>query len=347
MVNFLNIFISHIIGEDILANKKYLVTGGMGFIGSALVRRLVGAGNEVRILDDVSRGQIKRVKDIEKSIQIVEGNVCNSDVVKSACKGVDRVLHLAFINGTEFFYSHPELVLDVGVRGIINVIDGCVKEGIRELFLASSSEVYQTPPHIPTDETAPFSIPDPLNPRYSYAGGKIISELMTINYGRKHFDRAVIFRPHNVYGPDMGWEHVIPQFILRMKKLSKTSQNTVKFPIQGTGKETRSFVYIDDFIDGLMIVLEKGEQLGIYHIGAMEEISIENVAKEVGRYFDKDVVIVPGKLMKGSTLRRCPDIRKLKKLGYKQKVPFKQGLKSTAEWYDRNADKKQELGIGE
>jgi len=330
-----------------LGNKKYLVTGGMGFIGSALVRRLVSAGNKVRILDDVSRGLVKRVEDIGENIEIVEGNIRNSDVVISACKNIDSVFHLAFINGTEFFYSHPELVLDVGVRGIINVIDGCIKQDVKELFLASSSEVYQTPPNIPTDESVPFSIPDPLNPRYSYAGGKIISELMTINYGRKHFDRAIIFRPHNVYGPDMGWEHVIPQFVLRMREISKTSQNPVKFSIQGTGKETRSFVYIDDFIDGLMAVLEKGEHLGIYHIGTMEEISIENVAKEVGKYFDKDIIIMPGKLMNGSTLRRCPDITKLKKLGYRPKIPFRQGLKITASWYDNNADKKQKLGIGE
>ena len=85
------------------------------------------------------------------------------------------------------------------------------------LVLASSSEVYQTPPQVPTDESAPLVVPDPLNPRYSYGGGKIISELMAINYGRKYFERVLIFRPHNVYGPDMGFEHVIPQFALRLK----------------------------------------------------------------------------------------------------------------------------------
>lgn len=319
----------------------------MGFIGSALVRKLVKEGNQVRILDDVSRGVLNRVKDIEKDVEIIKGNVCDSEVVKSACKGVDSVFHLAFINGTEFFYTKPELVLDVGVRGIINVIDGCMQEGVKELILASSSEVYQTPPEIPTDETAPFSIPDPLNPRYSYAGGKIISELMAINYGRKHFDRVMIFRPHNVYGPDMGWEHVIPQFALRMKDLCKGSQNPVEFPIQGTGKETRSFVYIDDFIDGLMVILKKGEHLGIYHIGTMEEVSIEDLAKNIGNYFGKDVKVIPGKIMKGSTSRRCPDITKLKNLGYRPKILLNEGLKLTVSWYDKNSDKKQRLGLGE
>ena len=102
-------------------------------------------------------------------------------------------------------------------KGMINVIDACRAHGVGRLMLASSSEVYQTPPQVPTDESAPLVVPDPLNPRYSYGGGKIISELMAINYGRKFFERVLIFRPHNVYGPDMGCEHVIPQFALRLK----------------------------------------------------------------------------------------------------------------------------------
>ena len=320
--------------------KKYLVTGGSGFIGSALVKRLIKEGNKVRILDNNSRGSLDKLGEAAKKVEIVEGDIRDADTVRAACKDVDSVCHLAYINGTEFFYTKPELVLDVGVRGMINVIDGCIKENVRELILASSSEVYQTPPKIPADETAPLSIPDPLNPRYSYGGGKIISELLAINYGRKHFDRVIIFRPHNVYGPDMGWEHIIPQFVLRMKEIYKNDKNKqIKFPIQGTGKESRAFVFIDDFIDGLMVAIDKGEHMNIYHIGTIDEITVEDVAKEVGKYFDKDVMVVPGKLQTGSTLRRCPDITKLKKLGYGPKIPFREGLRITAKWYDKNSDK--------
>ena len=92
-----------------------------------------------------------------------------------ACEGVDSVFHLAFVNGTEFFYSMPDLVLEVGVKGMVNVLDACLHHNIKELFLASSSEVYQTPQNIPTNETEPLSVPDPLNPPYSYCSGKIIS----------------------------------------------------------------------------------------------------------------------------------------------------------------------------
>ena len=96
-----------------------------------------------------------------------------------------------------------------------------------------------------------------MNPRYSYGGGKLISELLTINYS-KYFERTLIFRPHNVYGPDMGWEHVIPQFIVRMlNKLQEESSNKIDFEIQGSGKETRSFIYIEDFIVGLELILRR------------------------------------------------------------------------------------------
>ena len=91
---------------------------------------------------------------------------------------MDSVCHLAFINGTKYFYSMPELVLDVGVKGIVNVVDGCLKHGVGELVVASSSEVYHEPAVVPTDETVPLCIPDPLNPRYSYAAGKLISEII-------------------------------------------------------------------------------------------------------------------------------------------------------------------------
>jgi len=323
-----------------IRKKKYLVTGGTGFIGSALVKRLVKEGHNVRVLDNDIRGAAKRLEKISDKIELIRADIRDSKDVQKACKGIDMVIHLAYINGTEYFYSKPELVLEIGVKGIVNVIDGCIKENVKELVVASSSEVYQTPEKVPTDENVAMSIPLPLNPRYSYGGGKIISELMAINYGRKHFDKVVIFRPHNVYGPDMGWQHVIPQFVLRMKDICKSNkEKKIKFPIKGTGKETRAFCYIEDFTDGLMLVLEKGENMNIYNIGTMEEISIENVAIEVGKYFGKDVEIISGKEVKGSTKRRCPDTAKLKKLGYESKVPFKEGLKITAKWYDKNSHK--------
>jgi nucleoside-diphosphate-sugar epimerase len=318
-------------------SRFYLVTGASGFIGSALVRALVKQGDRVRALDDDSRGSRGRLSDIERHIEWVRGDVRDAATVSRAVIGTDAVCHLAAVNGTEYFYTRPDLVLEVAAKGIINVLDACIAHGIGQLFVASSSEVYQTPPKVPTDENVPLSIPDPLNPRFSYGGGKIISELLALNYGRTKFERVVIFRPHNVYGKDMGWEHVIPQFALRMVELSENSEGRVKFPIQGTGLETRSFVYIDDMIAGLLKVMEKGEHLGIYHIGTEDEVTINELAQGVAGQFGREIEIVPGKLQLGGTPRRCPNIDKMRALGYAPVVSLKEGLSKTVPWYIENA----------
>jgi len=322
-----------------MSSNRVLVTGGSGFIGSSLVKALVKAGARVRVLDDNSRGRPRRLADVEKDIEFVGGDIRDAETVARATQGMDEVHHLAYVNGTEFFYTQPDLVLDVGVRGMINVIDACRQHNVGKLILASSSEVYQTPPTVPTDESAPLSIPDVLNPRYSYGGGKLISELMAINFGRKYFERVLIFRPHNVYGPDMGFEHVVPQFALRLKTLADAQPTgTLRFDIQGTGEETRSFCHVDDLVAGVMIMREKGEHLGIYHVGTLEEVTIADVARRVAAAAGRTIEIVPGPLQAGGTPRRCPDISKLAKLGYKPRVPLDEGLKPTVDWYWRNAD---------
>jgi nucleoside-diphosphate-sugar epimerase len=249
-------------------------------------------------------------------------------------QGVDEVHHLAFVNGTEFFYSAPELVLDVAVKGIINVLDACRSEGVRSLVLASSSEVYQTPPHVPTDEHVPLLVPDPTNPRYSYGGGKIISELMAINYGRKFFDRVLIFRPHNVYGPDMGWEHVVPQFARQIKALvAKHPSGRLPFEMQGNGLQTRSFCHVDDLVVGVSVMRDQGEHLGIYHVGTTEEITIAELAMRVAAHAGCEIELIEKPAPEGGPERRCPDIAKLEKLGYKPQVSLAQGLPPTLDWY--------------
>ena len=319
--------------------KRYLVTGGTGFIGSALVRRLLRDGQSVRVLDDNSRGRNERLRDVAGEFEFLPGDIRDAAAVARACQGMDIVCHLAYVNGTEFFYTQPQLVLEVAVAGMMNVLNGCRAAGVRELALASSSEVYQAAPVVPTGEDVPLSVPDPLNPRFTYGGGKIISELLAINYGRAFFDRVVIFRPHNVYGPDMGWEHVIPQFALRMRELSHGSPyGPLSFPIQGSGKETRAFIHIDDFTDGLALVLALGQHLGIYHLGTEEEVSVAALAKAVGSCFGREVQVEPGMLQPGSTLRRCPNISKMRGLGFAPKIPLQAGLPGVVRWYGEHAD---------
>src|SRR4051794_5010082 len=113
-----------------MSGAKILVTGGSGFIGSGLVKALVKNGQRVRVLDDNSRGRPRRLTEVEKDIEFIGGDVRDAAAVEKAAQGMDEVHHLAFVNGTEFFYSQPDLVLDVGVRGMINVIDACRKHDI-------------------------------------------------------------------------------------------------------------------------------------------------------------------------------------------------------------------------
>ena len=316
-----------------------LVTGGSGFIGSALVKALLKEGHAVRVLDDNSRGAPRRLKEVEKDIEFIVGDIRDPATVNRSVRGVDEVHHLAFVNGTDFFYSAPDHVLDVGVKGMINVIDACRSEGVGSLVLASSSEVYQTPPHVPTDEHAPLVVPDPTNPRYSYGGGKIISELMAINYGRKYFERVLIFRPHNVYGPDMGWEHVIPQFAVRLKAAAaKNPKGRIPFKLQGDGGQTRSFCHVDDLVSGVMMMRAKGDHLGIYHVGTREEITIADLAARVAAHAGRDIQVIEGPAPAGGTERRCPDISKLERLGYRPQVALAQGLPPTIDWYWAHED---------
>lgn len=313
------------------------MTGGTGFLGGALVKRLVAEGHRVRVFDDNSRGRPSRLADIEGHFEYVEGDIRDPAAVDRACSGVDTVCHLAFVNGTEFFYSKPDLVLDVALKGIMNVLESSIRQRVPELMVMSSSEVYQEPRTVPTDESVALSIPDVLNPRYSYAAGKIISEIVALNYGRGHFTRVTVVRPHNVYGVDMGREHVIPQFVARLKALQQHPTDPIPFTIQGTGRQTRSFVFVDDFIDGVMIVLERGEHRGIYHIGTLEEVPIDSVAALVAEYFGRPIKIVPGPPADGGTNRRCPDITRMMKLGFQPKFTLREALPGVVRWYDEHA----------
>jgi len=311
-----------------MKTKTFLVTGGTGFIGSNISKYLVDKKYNVKIFDNNSRGSINKIKKFKKKIKFIKGDIRNKSDLNKALKKTDAVVHLAYINGTKTFYTEPVKILEIAVKGILNVLECCIENNIKELYLASSSEVYQTPNKIPTDENESLKIPDIFNPRYSYGGGKILTELMGVHYGKKFFKKLVIFRPHNVYGPDMGNDHVVPEFINRFKNIGNK-----KFKILGSGEETRSFIYIDDFIDAFDLIVRKGKHLNIYNIGTSEKVKIKKLASLISKSFDKKILFNKKKIAKGSTKNRCPDITKIKKLGFKKKNNLKTGLLKTIKWY--------------
>ncbi len=306
-------------------NKKtILVTGGTGFIGSNICELLVKKNFNVKIYDNNFRGNLNKISNIKNKIKFIKGDIRDKKKVFKALKKTDAVIHLAYVNGTKYFYTKPILILDIAIKGIMNVVEGCIKNNIKELYLASSSEVYQTPNKIPTDESESLKIPNIFNPRYSYGGGKILTELFGVHYGKKYFKKLIIFRPHNVYGPDMGHEHVVPEFIKRIKSLKGKN-----FIIQGTGNEIRSFIYIDDFIKAFDLIMSKGKHLNIYNIGTSEKVKIKDLANKLAKIFNKKIILKKSPLSKGGTKIRIPNISKIKRLGFKQKYNLKKGLLKT------------------
>jgi nucleoside-diphosphate-sugar epimerase len=318
---------------------NYLITGGTGFIGSALGKSLLHDGHTVTVLDNGSRGRASRLSPYAGygMLNLVKGDVRNSYDVWRSMQGVETVIHLAYVQGTQTFYSHPKDVIEVAYKGILNVLEAMESLGIRDLIMMSSSEAYQVADKTPTDETVPLQVPDVLNPRYSYGGGKIACELASQAYLEAGLlDRLIIPRPHNVYGPDMGREHVVPEFALRMNKLVKEQdEGVIPFPIQGTGDETRSFCFVDDFTAQMKLLLKPETPSGIYHLGTQDEMSIRMVAHWVASCYGRMIHVVPGKLPKGSPPRRCPDISKITELGWKpeDRVSFPEGIKRAVEWY--------------
>lgn len=317
-----------------MTGRRVVVTGGGGFIGAYLVKRLVRDGWDVAVVDTLVRGDASRFAEVADQVRLFTVDVRDAAALTTAFEGAEVVMHLAAINGTENFYKRPELVLDIGLRGALGVVDACRAAGVPDLVVASTAEVYQTPAVVPTPETVPLMLPDSLNPRYSYGGSKIASELIAFNYGQDHFRKVQVFRPHNVYGPDMGWKHVIPQFILRAAEaIERTGEGPVGFPIQGDGSETRAFCYVDDVVSGIITMYEQGGHREIYHIGNDDEVSILDLVARLGQILGRRLAVEPSERPSGATPRRCPDISKMRALGYEPAIGLDQGLEETASWY--------------
>ena len=302
---------------------RVLVTGGTGFIGSHITRFLVMEGYSVRVLDDNTRGKNSRISDVISEIELIEGDVSNFSLTESACKNIDMIIHLAFINGTSNFYNHPDKVLNVAIKGILSIASAISKWNIEDLILASSSEVYQFPDTFPTPENIQMVVPDLVNPRYSYGLGKIIQEYYSF-HAMRELNNLTIFRPHNIYGSDMGNLHVIPQLF---DKAIRAKEVGDEFIVEGTGAQTRSFCHIDDFIQAFALILNDSKGKQVFNIGTSEEVTISDLAARIAKICDVNSSTLKSEMPAGGTSRRVPDISKLEALGYKSTVSLDDGLK--------------------
>jgi nucleoside-diphosphate-sugar epimerase len=310
---------------------KIMVTGGAGFIGYHLAKSLADEGHEVVICDNLFRGRMDR--DLSNLVERDNVGFLETDLTEKVGlnleRGFDIVYHLAAINGTRHFYEIPHDVLRVNILSLINILEWSISTGCKRIVWTSSSEVYAGTGDIsiPTPEEVPLSISDVFNPRFSYAGSKIAGELFCLNYAKAYGLDISVVRPHNVYGPRMGREHVIAQFIERI--IGKENP----FKIYG-GQQTRAFCFIEDFVRGLKLI---GESSGIDIVNLgddREEISIEELAH---RMFDSfgfhpELKALPPR--DGSVGRRCPDISKARRLiGYEPHTDLDTGLMATYNWF--------------
>jgi nucleoside-diphosphate-sugar epimerase len=299
-------------------NKKtILITGASGFIGNALYSKLKNENYNIIGFDNFFRG-----KNL-KNQTIIKGSIFDKKILKKLIRKSDIIIHLVAINGTRNFYNIPDKVFEVSMRGAMILYD-CLNEigdKNKKILLASSGEVYGEPKKIPTDERVSLVVKDIFNNRYSYGGGKICQDLIARYLISKVVKECIIFRPHNVYGPNMGFDHVIPELMMKSLKAKN------KITIEGSGKETRSFCYIDDFLNGLIILIKKRiNGFNIFNIGNDYEISINNLTKLIIKNSKKNLLVQNKKLRTGSSKRRCPDIKKIKKLGYKPIVSLETGI---------------------
>ena len=317
--------------------NKILVTGGSGFLGFSLVKKLLEKNYNVVVYDNNFRGNFKKFQTNNfKKITLIKGDIRDEEKLNKAVKKCNTIIHLAFINGTKNFYLKPKLVLDVGVDGTIKILKASLKSNkVKRFIYASSSEVYHKPKKIPANEKEFLTIPDPHNPRFSYSSAKIIGEILTLNLLRNSKIIHNIFRPHNIFGQQMGFEHVIPDLIKKIYLASSEfKKKNCSLKIQGSGNETRSFCFIDDAVTQIINISLKGKNKEIYNIGQKNEISIKKLINDISKILKIKIKINVGKLLQGSVKRRCPDIQKITKLGKFNNTYYK-GLEKTVIWYKK------------
>jgi nucleoside-diphosphate-sugar epimerase len=308
--------------------EKILVTGGAGFIGSYLINNLLKNEKQVVIFDNGFRVGFNNIQN-NSEVELIQGDILNKADWEKIPKDIDYVFHLAAINGTKYFYEIPHTVLNVNVQGILNFLNWVGKTNANSFFFASSSEVYGFPKNFPTKESESLIVPDPKNPRFSYSSSKIIGETLSINFAKSIGIDYNIARFHNIYGPQMGFEHVMPDFIRKIVK------NKI-FNVMGDGSESRSFCYISDAIEAILLISQHQQAKNeIFNIGTNEEVTINQLINTLSKISGTDISPIYEKFENPGTKRRNPDITRLKKLGYNPKILLQEGLKKTYEWYSQ------------
>lgn len=311
---------------------KILVTGGAGFIGSHLCDRLIDEGNEVFCVDNFITGSpnnLIHLKGSEK-FHLIEHDITKPfETIDLKGENLDQIYHLASPASPVDYREIPLQTLMTNSQGTKNVLDIAGKYFI-PFLLASTSEVYGDPTEHPQKESYWGNV-NSLGERSCYNEGKRFAEALAYNYWRHfQFDLKIV-RIFNTYGPRMRKHdgRVIPEFI-------KQALAGEPLRITGDGKQTRSFCYVDDLVNGLMGVMTKKENefRGSVNLGNPEEVTVNDLAQNILELTDSDSMMSHVEAAEDDPRRRCPDISLAqKKYGFMPKIGLQEGLQQTISYF--------------
>jgi len=311
-----------------IEGKRILMTGGAGFIGSQVAKRLVDA-NEVVIFDNGHRNAL-RYTDLEAHphLRTVWGDVLDADALSAAAEGCDILVHLAAIAGVDTVMQMPVHTMRVNLFGTLHALEACVRQGVSRIVDFSTSEVFGS--HVyRAEEHSATHLGEVGESRWTYAVSKLAAEHMVHSFHREHGIETVTIRPFNVYGPQQVGIGAIHVFVVRALR-------DEDILVHGDGNQIRSWCYVDDMVNGTLLCMEKPEAVGhVFNIGnPRATITTASLAEQVRRLTGSSSKIVFDEIGYADVELRIPSIDKAQKvLGYRPGVDLEEGLRRTIEWY--------------
>jgi GDP-L-fucose synthase len=313
-------------------SKKVLVTGGTGFIGSHVVEILVNLGAHVTVLDRLPGGQIKHIPHLKDQINIVCGDCADPEIALQACKNQEIVMNLAArVGGIGYNRVHQGTMLYDNLIIETTMIEAARKAAVDRFLVISSACVYPHDAKVPTPESEGFrGEPEETNGGYGWA--KRMAEKLGEYYAQEYGMKVGIVRPYNAYGPrdhfDPENSHVIPALIKRVVG----GENPVV--VWGSGRQTRAFLYVEDFAEGLIRAIEKYPVPDPVNIGTDEEVSIGDLVQKIIRISgSKATVQFDRTKPDGSPRRNSDNTKAKKKIGFVARTSLDVGLKRTIDYF--------------
>lgn len=319
-----------------IEGRTFLVTGGAGFLGSWFIDVVIGFGGRVVCVDNLSSGSKRNIEHLigNENFSFVEGDVLDYQPEEKA----DYIVHMASIATPPLYMRHPVETLDINISGTRKLLELAMKDKVKGFLFTSTSEIYGNPPdgEVPTKETF-HGVVNSFGPRCMYDEGKRAGEAYCYSYYHTHKLPVRIARIFNTYGPRLDVEST-SQYGRALIKFVHQAIHDNPITVYGDGKQTRSFCYITDQIEGLMrLLLTPGIDGEVFNIGNHEETTIEFMAQtvlEVTGSKSKLTFDSPSNYnLKDDPMRRCPDTTKAKKMfGYSDRVGLKGGIERVVLW---------------